>query len=62
MSNHTPGLRTVIHHDLLAALQDFTTWHANHFEDFSSEINAELLCLANDAAAAIARTKAALAT
>ena len=41
--------------DLLALAVAFTEWHANHFEDFSSEINAELLCLANDAAAAIAR-------
>lgn len=41
--------------DLLATLQNFATWHANHFEDFSSEVNAQLLCLSNDALTAIAR-------
>ena len=39
--------------DLLAALQAFTSWHADHFEDFAPGINAQLLCLANDASAAI---------
>lgn len=35
-------------------LKNFLEWHANHFEDFTSEVNAQLLCLANDAEAAIA--------
>jgi hypothetical protein len=36
------------------ALQHFLEWHAAHFEDFTHEVNAELLCLANDAEAALA--------
>ena len=42
---------------LLTGLENFTTWHAEHFEDFMPEINAQLLCLANDAAAAIRAAK-----
>ena len=41
--------------DLLAALQTWQTWHANHFADFNEEMNMELLCIDNDAAAAIAK-------
>lgn len=33
--------------------ENFREWYANHFEDFSPEVNAELLCLDNEAAAAI---------
>ncbi len=36
------------HDELLARLQDWFTWHADHFEEFADEINMELLCLAND--------------
>jgi hypothetical protein len=43
--------------DLLAALEAFRTWHANHFEDFDSETNSQLLCLDNAAGAAIARAR-----
>lgn len=42
---------------LRGVLQDFCSWHANHFEDFSSDVNAQLLCLANDAASALEATK-----
>lgn len=34
-------------------LNDFLEWHANHFGDFAPETNAELLCLANAARAAL---------
>jgi hypothetical protein len=44
--------------DLLAALQTFATWHAENFEDFSPEVNASLLCVANEAEAAIAKATA----
>jgi hypothetical protein len=30
-------------------LRRFLEWHSNHFGDFTAEVNAELLCLANDA-------------
>ena len=40
--------------DMLAALDAFVQWHADHFEDFTPHDNAQLLCLANDASAAIA--------
>ena len=40
--------------DLLEALQTWQTWHANHFADFNEEMNIELLCIDNKAAAAIA--------
>ena len=43
--------------EMLAALGHFVEWHANNFDDFSSDVNAQLLCLANDAAAAIAKAK-----
>jgi hypothetical protein len=36
------------------ALEHFLEWHAEHFGDFAPEINAELLCLANEAEAALA--------
>lgn len=35
-------------------LEHFLEWHALHFEDFAPEVNAELLCLANEAEAALA--------
>ena len=34
-------------------LVNFREWHANHFGDFDPETNAELLCLDNDAEAAL---------
>lgn len=34
--------------------RNFFEWHANHFEDFSTEINAQLLSLANTAEPLIA--------
>jgi hypothetical protein len=34
----------------LVFIENFREWYANHFEDFSQEINAELLCLDNQAA------------
>lgn len=34
-------------------LEQFREWHANHFGDFSPEINAELLCIDNAAEAAL---------
>lgn len=36
---------------LIEELGNWRTWQAEHFEDFSSEINAQLLCLDNDSAA-----------
>ena len=41
--------------ELLVALEAFTTWHAENFEDFAPAVNAQLLCLANDASAAISK-------
>jgi hypothetical protein len=41
--------------DLLVALENFVAWHAENFDDFTPEINAQLLCLANNATAAIAK-------
>jgi len=43
--------------ELLEACKNFFEWHANHFEEFSDEINGQLLCLANDAEAAIAKAE-----
>ena len=43
--------------DLLAALENFVEWHANNFDDFSSDVNSQLLCLANDASAAISKAR-----
>ncbi len=43
--------------DLLAAAENFFEWHANNFEDFSLQINQQLLCLSNDFGAAIAKAK-----
>lgn len=45
------------HEDLLEVVQCFFTWHANHFGDFGHDIDSELLCLANDAEAAIAKAE-----
>lgn len=33
----------------VAFTKSFLEWHANNFEDFDSNINAQLLCLANEA-------------
>jgi hypothetical protein len=41
--------------DLLNILEHWFTWHANHFGDFSDDINGELLCLSNETDAAIAK-------
>lgn len=43
--------------ELLAACQNYREWWANHFGDFNSEINDQLLCLDNDAEAAIEAAK-----
>ena len=43
--------------DMLKALLAFREWHANNFGDFSPEINAQLLCLDNDASAIIAKAE-----
>lgn len=45
------------HEDLIEVVQCFFTWHANHFGDFGHDIDSELLCLANDAEAAIAQAE-----
>ena len=42
--------------DLLAALENWFEWHANHFDDFDGEVNGQLLCLATETEAAIAKT------
>lgn len=42
---------------LLEACEDVSTWYADHFGDFSDEINEQLLCLANKLRAAIAAAK-----
>ncbi len=39
---------------LLAVVQNFFEWNANHFGDFSDDINKQLLCLSNEAEAEIA--------
>jgi hypothetical protein len=36
--------------------ENFRSWHSNHFEDFSPEVNVGLLALANEAAAALGMT------
>jgi hypothetical protein len=38
---------------LVAALRNFRAWYADHFEDFSTDTNAQLLCLDNEADAAL---------
>ena len=43
--------------ELLEFATNFFEWHANHFEDFDSEVNGQLLCLANNAEKAIAKVK-----
>lgn len=42
--------------ELRDALERFREWHANHFGDFTPEVNAELVCLDNAAADALAVT------
>lgn len=44
--------------ELLAACEDFFQWHSDHFEDFGSGINSQLLCLANTCEQAIKSAKA----
>lgn len=39
-------------------IEHFLEWHANHFDDFTPEVNAELLCLANEAVRALAPSSA----
>ena len=34
--------------DLYEACLHFFEWHADHFDDFDPEINAQLLCLSNE--------------
>jgi len=41
--------------ELLEFAQHFFEWHAANFEDFDGETNKQLLCLANEAEAAIAK-------
>ena len=43
--------------ELVAALENFREWFANHFEDFAPEINAQLLCLDNEAEAALRKAR-----
>lgn len=53
--NEIPGRLVNSHKALVEFAQNFFEWHANHFEDFSDEINGQLLCIANDAEVAIAK-------
>lgn len=39
---------------LARMVQNFREWYANHFEDFPTEINDQLLCLDNEAETALA--------
>ena len=39
--------------ELLKTCKNFFEWHAIHFEEFSNQINNELLCLANECEQAI---------
>jgi len=41
--------------ELITFAESFKEWHANHFDNFSADINRQLLCLANDAESALAR-------
>lgn len=41
--------------ELLEACENFREWWANNFDDFTSEVNGQLLCLDNDFEAAIAK-------
>ena len=43
--------------DLLEACQNTFTWIADHFGDFDSEVNKQLLCLSNEIEAAIAKVE-----
>ena len=43
--------------ELLAFARHFFEWHAENFEDFEDETNMQLLCLANEAEAAIAEVE-----
>ena len=54
MEPNQAGLMRKQRAGMLAALDAFVQWHADHFEDFAPHDNAQLLCLANDASAAIA--------
>jgi hypothetical protein len=45
--------------DLLEACKNVFSWHANHFEDFDKQTNSELLELANEIEAAIAKAEVA---
>ncbi len=40
---------------LVARLYDWLCWHANHFEEFSDEINRQLACLSAETEVAIAK-------
>lgn len=41
----------------LTFAEHFREWFANHFEDFDSATNAQLLCLDNEAAAFVVKAK-----
>lgn len=41
------------HEALVEAVEHFREWWANHFDDFDAETNAQLLCLDNEASAAL---------
>ena len=43
--------------ELLKTAQSFRTWWANNFDDFSKEVNSQLLCLDNDFAQAIQKAR-----
>jgi hypothetical protein len=37
--------------ELVERAKEFREWYADHFEDFTPEVNAQLLCMDNDNAA-----------
>lgn len=41
------------HDALVTALRNFSEWAADNFEEFGADISAQLLCLENDARAAL---------
>lgn len=43
--------------ELLQSVKNFFEWHANNFERFDDQTNMELLCLANEAEAAIEKAE-----
>lgn len=45
------------HDKLVDACENFREWWANHFDDFDTTSNGELLCLDNNFAAALAEAK-----